>query len=106
MSRRPYALTLVAVLAGAGLAVWPATRTWSLQVQPRPGMTAIRTVRTGADLEPWLIGLALVSLAGTGALLATHGWVRRVVGVLLFLAGAGVVAGTIAGRAGLNVGSA
>jgi len=106
MNRRSYFLTLVACLGGAGLSVWSATRTWSLLVETRPGMSDLRTARTGADVEPWLIGLALVALAGTGALLATHGWVRRLLGGLLALAGAGVVAGSIAGRSGLDVGRA
>jgi Tryptophan-associated transmembrane protein (Trp_oprn_chp) len=106
MNRRSYFLTLLACLAGAGLSVWSATRTWSLLVETRPGLSDLRTARTGADVEPWLIGLALVALAGTGALLATHGWVRRVLGGLLALAGAGIVAGSIAGRAGLDVGRA
>jgi uncharacterized membrane protein (TIGR02234 family) len=106
MSRTAYLRTLLACLAGAGLAVWAATRTWSLTIQPRPGMSDLRTARTGADLEPWLIGLALVALAGTGALLATHGWARRLLGGLLTLVGAGVVAGAIAGRVGLAVGAA
>jgi uncharacterized membrane protein (TIGR02234 family) len=104
--RRSYPLALLACLAGAGLAGYAATRTWSLQVVGRTGMTDLRTVRTGADLEPWVIGLALVALAGTGALLATRGRVRRGLGVLLTLAGAGVAAGAIIGRAGLDVGRA
>jgi uncharacterized membrane protein (TIGR02234 family) len=106
MKRRSYLLTLVACLAGAGLAAYAATRVWSVDVVTRPGMSDLRTTRTGADLEPWLIGLAVVALAGTGALLATHGRVRRGLGVLLALAGAGVVAGAIAGRVGLEAGSA
>jgi uncharacterized membrane protein (TIGR02234 family) len=106
MNRRAYLLTLVACLVGAVLSVWSATRTWSLLVETRPGLSDLRTARTGTDVEPWLIGLALVALAGTGALLATHGWVRRVLGGLLALAGAGIVAGSIAGRAGLDVGRA
>ncbi|MEV4348964.1 Trp biosynthesis-associated membrane protein [Actinoplanes sp. NPDC049596] len=104
--RRSYLLTLLACLAGAGLAAYAATRTWSLDVVHRPAMSDVRTPQTGADLEPWLIGLALAALAGTGALLATHGWVRRGLGVLLTLAGLGVVIGAIAGRAGLDVGEA
>ncbi|SNY50952.1 Trp biosynthesis-associated membrane protein [Paractinoplanes atraurantiacus] len=104
--RRSYLLTLIACLAGAGIAAYGATRTWSLDVAHRPGMSDVRTPRTGADLEPWMIGLALVALAGTGALLATHGWVRRAVGVLLTLAGLGVIAGALAGRLGLDVGEA
>ena len=106
MRHRPYLLTLLACLAGAGLAAYAATRTWSLRVTTRPGLSDLRTERTGADLEPWLIGLALVALAGTGALLATHGRVRRGLGVLLALTGTGVVVGAIAGRAGLDAGSA
>jgi uncharacterized membrane protein (TIGR02234 family) len=51
-------------------------------------------------------GLAVVALAGTGALLATSGWVRRLLGVLLALAGAGVLTGAVLGRAGLDTGSA
>jgi uncharacterized membrane protein (TIGR02234 family) len=106
MSRRSYVLTLLACLAGAGLAVYAATRTWSLQVVTRPGMSDLRTARTGADVEPWLIGLALVALAGTGALLATAGRLRRGLGGLLALVGAGVTAGAIIGRAGLDTGAA
>ncbi len=106
MNRRPYLLTLVACLAGAGLAAYAATRVWSVTVVTRPGLSDLRTERTGADIEPWLIGLALVALAGTGALLATHGRVRRGLGVLLALTGAGVAVGAVAGRVGLNVGAA
>ncbi|XVU27447.1 Trp biosynthesis-associated membrane protein [Actinoplanes sp. CA-054009] len=104
--RRSYLLSLVACLAGAGIAAYGATRTWSLDVAHRPGMSDVRTPQTGADLEPWLIGLALVALAGTGALLATHGWVRRGLGVLLTLAGLGVIVGALVGRLGLDVGEA
>ena len=99
MSRRSYLLTLLACLAGAGLAVYAITRTWSVELTPRPGMSDLRDARTGTDLEPWVTGLALVALAGTGALLATSGWVRRVLGVLLALAGVGVLVGAILGWA-------
>ena len=106
MSRRAYLLALLACLAGAGLAAYAATRVWSLQVTARPGLSDLRTARTGADVEPWLIGLALVALAGTGALLATAGRVRRGLGVLLILVGAGIAAGAVLGRAGLDTGRA
>jgi hypothetical protein len=106
MTRRAYGLTLLACVAGAGLALWAVTRTWSVEVTARTGMSALRTVRTGADVAPWVAGLALACLAGAGALLATAGRVRRVVGVLLALAGAGVTAGVVVGRAGLDPGTA
>jgi uncharacterized membrane protein (TIGR02234 family) len=106
MNRRSYVLALVTCLAGAALAAYAVTRTWSLQITPRTGMSDLRTARTGADAEPWVIGLALVALAGTGALLATRGVARRVLGGLLALAGLGVAVGAIVGRAGLDVGAA
>jgi uncharacterized membrane protein (TIGR02234 family) len=105
-NRRSYALTLAACLAGAALSAYAVTRTWSLQLTARTGMTDLRTARTGTDAEPWVIGLALVALAGTGALLATRGVVRRVLGGLLALAGAGVALGAVLGRAGVDPGAA
>ncbi|WP_433302748.1 Trp biosynthesis-associated membrane protein [Actinoplanes sp. CA-030573] len=106
MSRRSYALTLAACLAGAALSLYAITRTWSIHLTPRPGMSDLREARTGTDLEPWVTGLALVALAGTGALLATAGRLRRALGVVLALAGLGVLIGAIAGRAGLDPGAA
>lgn len=105
-NRRTYLLALVACLAGAGLAAYGATRTWSVEVTPRPEMSDLRVARAGVDVAPWVIGLALVGLAGTGALLATHGWLRRALGGLLTLAGVGVAISAIAGRAGLDTGDA
>jgi uncharacterized membrane protein (TIGR02234 family) len=103
--RRSYVLTLLAALAGSALALYAITRTWSVHLTPRVGLSDLREARTGTDVEPWVTGLAVVALAGTGALLATSGWVRRALGVLLALAGAGVTAGAIIGRAGLDPGS-
>jgi uncharacterized membrane protein (TIGR02234 family) len=105
-TRRTYAWTLAACLVGSVLAAYAVTRTWSLQLTPRIGMSDLRTARTGTDASPWVIGLALVALAGTGALLATRGLVRRVLGVLLALAGAGVAVGAVVGRVGLDPGAA
>ncbi|GIF21251.1 putative membrane protein (TIGR02234 family) [Actinoplanes tereljensis] len=105
-NRRTYVLTLLAALAGSALALYAITRTWSIQLTPRTGLSDLREAHTGTDREPWVTGLAVVALAGTGALLATAGWVRRALGALLALAGAGVAAGAILGRAGLDPGSA
>ncbi|GAA0557752.1 hypothetical protein GCM10010172_45980 [Paractinoplanes ferrugineus] len=106
MRRRLYPLTVLASLAGSALALYAITRTWSVHVIPRPGMSGLRESRTGTDVQPWVTGLAVVALAGTGALLATSGWARRALGVLLSLAGLGVTIGAIAGRVGLDPGSA
>ncbi|BEL08970.1 hypothetical protein Q0Z83_071610 [Actinoplanes sichuanensis] len=103
---RTYPAAVAAGLAGAGLALFAATRVWAVDIEQRPGLSDLRTVQTGAETQPWLIGLAVVGLAGTGALLATRGVARRVLGVLLVLTGAGVAAGAILARAGLDPGSA
>ncbi|MEH0842381.1 Trp biosynthesis-associated membrane protein [Micromonospora sp. CPCC 205711] len=102
--RRELTYAVLLCLAGAGLAFWAATRTWSVEVVARGGLPAARQARTGADLLPWLSALALVGLAGGGAVLATRGLTRRALGVLLALLGAAVAVGggygVLAGFAG------
>jgi hypothetical protein len=52
-------------------------------------------VKTGAALLPWLPALALVALAGAGAVLATRGLLRTAVGVLLLVCGLGLAVGAL-----------
>jgi uncharacterized membrane protein (TIGR02234 family) len=104
--QRELGSAVVACLAGAGLALYAATRVWSVHVTVRPGLTSLRATSTGAAHAPWLIGLAVVALAGAGALLATRGLARRVLGALLIVTGAGLAAAAITGRAGLDPGTA
>ncbi|WP_246568215.1 Trp biosynthesis-associated membrane protein [Polymorphospora rubra] len=90
-------------LVGAGLASYAATRTWAVELIPRPApLPPTRTAATGGDLLPWLTALALVALAGAGAVLATRGVVRRIVGALLALIGLGIAAGAGYGLFGLT----
>ncbi|MDM4719935.1 Trp biosynthesis-associated membrane protein [Micromonospora sp. WMMA1363] len=92
--RRELTYAVLLCVAGAGLAVWAATRTWTVELTPRPTpLPPVRVGRTGADLLPWLPALALVALAGGGAVLATRGRLRRLFGVLLVLLGGAVAAG-------------
>jgi len=92
--RRQLAYTVILCLAGAGLALFAATRTWSVDVVTRPEpLPDLSTARSGGDLLPWLPPLAVVGLAGAGAIVATRGWARRWLGVLLLLVGLGVAAG-------------
>jgi uncharacterized membrane protein (TIGR02234 family) len=104
-SRRLGVAVLLCV-AGAAVALYGITRTWAVEVTVRPGLPELRSSRTGTDVAPWVIALALVALAGGGALLATRGLARRVLGGLLAVAGAGVAVGAILGRVGLDVGAA
>jgi hypothetical protein len=87
-------LAVVACAAGAGLALLAAGRTWAHVTVVRPApLPPLHQAKTGVALLPWLSALALVSLAGAGALLATRGLVRAAVGVLLVLSGLGLAAG-------------
>jgi uncharacterized membrane protein (TIGR02234 family) len=96
----------ITCLAGAGLALYAATRVWSVQVTERPGLPELRTTGTGADAQPWLMALALIALAAPGALLATRGLLRRLLGGLIVVVGGGIAVATIAARLGTDAGAA
>jgi uncharacterized membrane protein (TIGR02234 family) len=96
----------IACLAGAGLALFGATRIWAVEVTARPGLPDLRASTTGAQAQPWLIALALIALAGTGALLATRGAARRLLGGLIAASGLGVAVAAIAGRLAVDPGAA
>ncbi len=93
-ARRELTYAVLLCLAGAGLALWASTRTWAVELATRPTpLPPVRAARTGAGLLPWLPALAVVGLAGGGAVLATRGLPRRLVGVLLLALGAAVAVG-------------
>ncbi len=92
--RRGLWLAVLGCLAGATLALFAATRQWTVEVTARPApLPALRTVRTGGSLLPWLPPIAVVALAGAGALLATRRAGRVAVGVLIGVAGLAIVVG-------------
>jgi uncharacterized membrane protein (TIGR02234 family) len=88
--RRQYALTLLLGAAGAGLALLAVRQGWAraVYVAPRPLPSQAITV-TGQDLAPAAGALALAGLACLAAVIATRGLVRRAVGLVLALCGAG-----------------
>ncbi|GIJ25267.1 hypothetical protein Vqi01_04290 [Micromonospora qiuiae] len=92
--RRELAYAVLLCLAGAGLAAWTATLAWETgEIVRQDPMPLVTEGRTGRQLLPWLWALALVGLAGGGAVLATRGWLRRVLGGLLALLGLALAAG-------------
>ncbi|MEV6369128.1 Trp biosynthesis-associated membrane protein [Micromonospora musae] len=92
--RRELTYAVLLSLAGAGLALWAATRTWSVELTVRPSpLPPERVASTGTALLPWLPALAVVGLAGGGAVLATRGRVRQLLGGLLALLGLAVAIG-------------
>lgn len=92
--RRSQAVVLVLTAAGGALALVAGGRTWVTVAAAAAlpgGVTAARAYAIhGSDLTGVLSPLALVSLAGGAALLATRGWARLAVGILLGVVGAGV----------------
>lgn len=88
---------IILCLVGAGLALYAATRTWAVDVTVRPA--PLPELRTPHDGGPWLSALAVVGLAGAGAVVATRGQMRRAVGVLLTGVG---LALTVGGALGLR----
>jgi hypothetical protein len=91
-------LTLAVLLcaAGAALVLLAAGRAWVVEIVARPApLPDEQLVRRGGELVPWLPALGWLGLAGAGALLATSGRARRVVGMLLALAAVAVAAGAV-----------
>ncbi|WP_027659170.1 Trp biosynthesis-associated membrane protein [Salinispora fenicalii] len=92
--RRELVYAVLLGVAGAGLSMWAVTRVWVVELAPRPApLPPVRDTRTGAQLLPWLPALALVTLAGWGAVLATRGRVRRLLGGVLTGLAVAVAAG-------------
>jgi len=75
-------------VAGAGIAAIAAALTWWSADYLDPLTGALTISVSGGSALPELVPLALVALAGFGAALATHGTVRRLVGVVVVLCGA------------------
>jgi uncharacterized membrane protein (TIGR02234 family) len=103
--RRELAIVVLACAVGAALVLFAASRTWSVTLTVRPApLPPLRQAQTGSGQSPWLPAVALVALAGAGALLAVRGLARTAVGALLVGCGAvlalGAVGALTAGRPG------
>ncbi|MGW4069955.1 TIGR02234 family membrane protein [Nocardia grenadensis] len=81
-----YPVPAIGLLAVAAAALWGSSRLTWVSVTSADGLTEPRTDELNGGV--WfgaLTPLALVLLAAIAAILATRGWVRRVVGVLVAL---------------------
>ncbi len=96
--RREFTLVLLAGAAGAGLVVLAVRQAWAHAVftPPRP-LPAQDIAVTGQQLVPLASALALAALACLAAVIATRSVIRRAVGVLLAVLGAGAAAAVMAG---------
>jgi len=86
---REYLLVLGVAAAGAVLVLLSVRQGWAQVVTAAPGPLPGSTVPvSGQDLVPVAGALAVASLAGLAAVIATRGLARRLVGVFLAAAGA------------------
>jgi hypothetical protein len=93
-SRRALVVAVLLCAAGAGLGLVALHRGWRVEVLARPApLPDERLVRTGSDLLAWAAAAGWLALAGAGALVATRGSLRQLVGALLCAAGLGLAAG-------------
>jgi len=85
--RRATVVVAGLVLAGAAACAGAAAMTWWSADYVDALTGPFTRSAAGADCLPELVPIALVALAGFGATLATQGWLRRVVGVILLVGG-------------------
>jgi hypothetical protein len=98
--RRDLAVTVAECAAGALVALLATSRTWRVVAGAGPVPLPSQKV-TGAGVLPWAPAVALVGLAGAGALLATRDRVRALLGVLLMVTGLPLaIGGTYVAAAG------
>jgi uncharacterized membrane protein (TIGR02234 family) len=95
-SRRQYSYALLAGAVGAVGVLLAVREQWAQAVfTPQKPLTTEVVSVSGTDLVPLAGGLGLAALAGLIGVIATRGWVRRAVGALLALFGAGAGAAVL-----------
>jgi uncharacterized membrane protein (TIGR02234 family) len=92
-SRREYLATLLLGALGAAVVLVAARQGWArvVTIEPRP-LPAVSVAVRGQDVLPATGALGLAALAGLAAVLATRRLARRVVGGLLVVFGAAIIA--------------
>jgi uncharacterized membrane protein (TIGR02234 family) len=95
-SKREYSYALLVGAVGAVLVLFAVREQWAQAVfTPQKPLTSQVIDVSGTDLVPLAGGLGLAALAALVAVIATRGVVRRAVGVLLALFGAGAGAAVL-----------
>jgi Tryptophan-associated transmembrane protein (Trp_oprn_chp) len=90
--RQQLVFAVVGAVAAGALTLFAASRTWLVRTTPRPAPAGPLIERvSGATLSPLMPALALVALAGAGAVVATRGRWRSVVGAVITLSGLGLI---------------
>jgi uncharacterized membrane protein (TIGR02234 family) len=93
---RGYAAVLLLGLAGAVAVMVAVTRPWIRGTAEVSGLPTIEADVSGTTLAPLAGALGVVLLASFGAVIATRGWVRRGLGVLIVVASVVVLVSALA----------
>lgn len=100
--RRVYTIAVLLGIASGGLMFFAAARTWaSVRVAPT-GMPVDVAKVTGTSAVPLVTAMAFVVMAGSVAVVAAAGRLRRAIGVIVVLAGAAAVVAVLVGGAGID----
>jgi len=86
---------VVGLLAAIGILVGSA-RPWASATSRAAGLPTIQSSVSGTDLAPLAGALGVVVLAAFGAVIATRGWVRRGLGLLIVAASCVVLIAAVA----------
>lgn len=91
---REYALVLALLVVGAALAWWATSASWAVGEQELLGDTSGRDVGAVAQqslsagaLAPAAAAMPIVVFAGLAGVIGSRGWLRRVIGAIICLAG-------------------
>ncbi len=87
MSRRPLWTAVLLLVLGALLLWGSSGLTWVAERRDRAGGGLVEVTRSGGEVVPALVPLAVLAVAAIAAAVALGGVARRVLGVLVALAG-------------------
>ncbi len=91
---RVYLATLVVLTIAGGAAVWSLTQPW-VSATTRGGFGDQTTVVTGASLYPLSLAGSWVGLAAAVAVVATSGFIRRAVGIVIVACAVAILVGPV-----------
>lgn len=92
---RLYGPVLAFGLLGAVGVMVGATNPWATATSRAPGLPTIHASASGADLAPLVSALGVVVLAAFGAVIATRGVVRRLLGAAVLVASGAILVSTL-----------
>jgi uncharacterized membrane protein (TIGR02234 family) len=81
--RRLYGPIVTGLLVVGAIALFAVTRAWATATVRTPGVPTDQVEASGADAAPVLIALSIVVIAAALAVVASGGWVRQVIGLVV-----------------------